>query len=91
LFLGELFSRSVAEIELWPSQIEAARRAGDLTDDLVVALPTSAGKTRIAEIAALMALSVGRRVLIVTPLRALSAQTEKSFRRTFGSLGFTVS
>ncbi|MFN5037360.1 MAG: DEAD/DEAH box helicase [Bradyrhizobium sp.] len=62
-----------------------------MTDDLVVALPTSAGKTRIAEIAALMALAARRRVLIVTPLRALSAQTERSFRRTFSSLGFSVS
>lgn len=91
LFIGELYSRRVAEVELWPSQLEAARRATDLTDDLVVALPTSAGKTRIAEIAALMALASGRRVLIVTPLRALSAQTERSFRKTFSSLGFTVS
>jgi hypothetical protein len=91
LFVGELYSRRVAEVELWPSQLEAARRATDLTDDLVVALPTSAGKTRIAEIAALMALASGRRVLIVTPLRALSAQTERSFRKAFSSLGFTVS
>lgn len=91
LFVGELYSRRVAEVELWPSQLEAAHRATDLSDDLVVALPTSAGKTRIAEIAALMALASGRRVLIVTPLRALSAQTERSFRKTFSSLGFTVS
>jgi replicative superfamily II helicase len=91
LFIGELSSRRVAEVELWPSQLEAAHRATDLADDLVVALPTSAGKTRIAEIAALMALVSGRRVLIVTPLRALSAQTERSFRKTFSSLGFTVS
>jgi hypothetical protein len=56
-----------------------------------IALPTSAGKTRIAELAALMTLSAGKRVLIVTPLRALSAQTERSFRRTFGPLGFSVS
>jgi superfamily II DNA or RNA helicase len=63
--------------------IEAAQRSTDLTDDLVVALPTSAGKTRVAEIAVLMTLSSERRVLIVTPLRALSAQTERSFRKTF--------
>ena len=91
LFIGSLYARKTAEIELWPSQREAARRSTDLTDDLVVALPTSAGKTRVAEIAALMTLSTGRRVLIVTPLRALSAQTERSFRRTFAPLGFTVS
>jgi hypothetical protein len=91
LFIGELFARRISEVELWPSQITAAQRSTNLTDDLVVALPTSAGKTRIAEIAALMALSCGQRVLIVTPLRALSAQTERSFRRTFSPLGFTIS
>ena len=91
LFLASLYARDIAEVELWPSQLEAAVRATDLDDDLVVSLPTSAGKTRIAEICTLMTLSAERRVLIVTPLRALSAQTEKSFRRTFGPLGFSVS
>ena len=38
-----------------------------------------------------MTLSSARRVLIVTPLRALSAQTERSFRKTFAPLGFSVS
>lgn len=89
LFIASLYSRKNAEVELWPSQREAAKRSADVTDDLVVALPTSAGKTRVAEIAALMTLASGRRVLIVTPLRALSAQTERSFRRTFAPLGFT--
>ncbi|TBN18067.1 DEAD/DEAH box helicase [Agrobacterium cavarae] len=91
LFIGSLYARKTSEVELWPSQREAARRSTDLTDDLVVALPTSAGKTRVAEIAALMTLSTERRVLIVTPLRALSAQTERSFRKTFAPLGFSVS
>ncbi len=90
-FLASLYTRRSAEIELWPSQLEAARRAIDPTDDLVVALPTSAGKTRIAELCAIVSLSMGTRVLIVTPLRALSAQMERSFRRTFGPLGVTVS
>ncbi len=91
LFISSLYGRRVSEVELWPSQREAAARATDLTDDLVVALPTSAGKTRVAELTALMTLSVGKRVLIVTPLRALSAQTERSFRKTFAPLGFKVS
>jgi hypothetical protein len=91
MFISTLYSRTTTEVELWPSQIEAAQRAVDITDDLVVALPTSAGKTRIAEITALMTLSIGKRVLIVTPLRALSAQTERSFRKTFAPLGFSVS
>lgn len=91
LFISSLYARKTSEVELWPSQREAAQRSTDITDDLVVALPTSAGKTRVAEIAALMTLSSAQRVLIVTPLRALSAQTERSFRKTFAPLGFSVS
>ncbi|AWQ84438.1 type III restriction enzyme, res subunit [Pseudomonas aeruginosa] len=91
LFISSLYARKTSEVELWPSQREAAQRSTDVRDDLVVALPTSAGKTRVAEIATLMTLSSVRRVLIVTPLRALSAQTERSFRKTFAPLGFSVS
>lgn len=91
LFISSLYARKTSEVELWPSQRKAAQRSTDVRDDLVVALPTSAGKTRVAEIATLMTLSSARRVLIVTPLRALSAQTERSFRKTFAPLGFSVS
>lgn len=91
LFLAQLYSRRVAEVEVWPSQREAVLRASNIRDDLVVSLPTSAGKTRVAELAALVTLSTQRRVLIVTPLRALSAQTERSFRKVFAPLGFSVS
>ncbi len=91
IFISSLFARKVAEIELWPSQVDAARRAADPADDLVVALPTSAGKTRVAELATLTALAMGKRTMIVTPLRALSTQSERSFRSQFGPLGATVS
>jgi len=72
-------------------QLEGARRAVNDTDDLVVSLPTSAGKTRIAELCILRCLAVGKRVLFITPLRALSAQTESSLRKTFIPLGKSVS
>jgi superfamily II DNA/RNA helicase len=90
-FIAVLQRRSKAEIDLWPSQIDAASRAADQTDDLVVSLPTSAGKTRIAELCILRCLAAGRRVVFVTPLRALSAQTELGLQRTFSPLGKTVS
>src|SRR5690606_821990 len=48
LFISSLYARKTSEVELWPSQREAARRSTDVTDDMVVALPTSAGKTRVA-------------------------------------------
>ncbi|KZN51504.1 hypothetical protein N474_23980 [Pseudoalteromonas luteoviolacea CPMOR-2] len=91
LFITSLFKRNKAEIDLWPSQIEGAKRAVDDSDHLVVSLPTSAGKTRVAELSILRCLAIGKRVLFITPLRALSAQTEASLRRTFLPLGKTIS
>lgn len=91
LYIASLFARSRAEIELWPSQLEGAKRAVNDNDDLVISLPTSAGKTRIAELCILRCLALGKRVLFITPLRALSAQTEVSLRRTFFPLGKTIS
>jgi superfamily II DNA/RNA helicase len=91
LFIALLQSRTRAEVDLWPSQLEAAGRAVDQSDDLVVSLPTSAGKTRIAELCILRCLAGGKRVVFVTPLRALSAQTETTLQRTFGPLGKTIS
>lgn len=91
LFIALLQRRPKAEVNLWPSQIEAATRAVDQSDDLVVALPTSAGKTRIAELCILRCLAGGKRVVFITPLRALSAQTETTLQRTFGPLGKTIS
>lgn len=90
-FISTLFKRAKAEVDLWPSQIEGASRAINDDDSLVVSLPTSAGKTRVAELCILRCLSIGKRVLFITPLRALSAQTESSLRKTFLPLGKTVS
>lgn len=74
LFIALLQRRAKAEIDLWPSQTEAAARAVDQSDDLVVSLPTSAGKTRVAELCILRCLAGGKRVVFVTPLRALRAR-----------------
>ena len=90
-FIALLYKRKKSEIDLWPSQIEGAKRAIDQADNLVVSLPTSAGKTRIGELCILRCLAAGKRVLFVTPLRALSAQTEVGLRKTFTPLGKSVS
>jgi len=91
LFIAQLQRRPRAEIDLWPSQLHAAIRAANQSDNLVVSLPTSAGKTRIAELCILRCLTGGKRVMFITPLRALSAQTETTLQRTFGPLGKTIS
>ena len=89
-FIAQLSTRKPPHIELWPSQLTATARAVDPNDDLVIALPTSAGKTRIAELCILRALADYRRVIYVTPLRALSAQVERVLAKTFVPLGATV-
>jgi hypothetical protein len=90
-YIQRLRARQRAAIELWPSQLTAAQRSLDLADDLVVALPTSAGKTRIAELCILRTLAADRRVVYVTPLRALSAQIERDLGEVFRPLGVSVS
>lgn len=90
-YVAVLQARDRAEIDLWPSQLHVVERLFASTDDLVVALPTSAGKTRIAELCVLRCLAQKRRAVYVTPLRALSAQTERILERTFAPLGARVS
>jgi len=90
-FIENLLARGRSEIDLWPSQLHVVDRIFADARDLVVALPTSAGKTRIAELAILACMARRRRTVYVTPLRALSAQTEQILARTFGPLGARVS
>ncbi|OYC97029.1 DEAD/DEAH box helicase [Microbacterium sp. Yaish 1] len=90
-YVAALLARERAEIDLWPSQLHVVDRIFANTDDLVVALPTSAGKTRIAELCILRCLAQKRRAVYVTPLRALSAQTERILEETFAPLGAQVS
>lgn len=89
-FIALLGTRRPPQMELWPSQLTAATRSTDPDDDLVIALPTSAGKTRIAELCLLRTLADGRRAVYVTPLRALSAQVERVLGRTFVPLDASV-
>lgn len=90
-FIEHLINKDTAEIDLWPSQIEGAKRAIYDLENLVISLPTSAGKTRIAELCILRALSKKKKVIFITPLRALSIQTEITLMNTFTYLGNTVS
>ena len=90
-YISLLYRRKKSEVELWPSQIDGAIRAANQSDNLVVSLPTSAGKTRVAELCILRCLAAGKRILFITPLRALSAQTEVALRNTFAPLGKSIS
>ena len=52
---------------------------------VVVVAPTGSGKTLIGEYAIARALAHGKRVFYTTPLKALSNQKLRDFRRQFGS------
>lgn len=57
----------------------------ELGKSVVVVAPTGSGKTLIGEYAIARALTQGKRVLYTTPLKALSNQKLRDFRRQFGT------
>lgn len=90
-YISVLYRKKRSEIDLWPSQERAAEIVINEEENLTIFMPTSSGKTRIAELGLLKCISSGRRAVYVTPLRALSAQTEAALRNIFSPLGISVS
>lgn len=72
--------------ELYPPQAEAVERGLMDRKNMVVAVPTAAGKTMLAELAMIKAALEGKRSLYIVPLRALASEKYESFRdfRRFG-------
>jgi superfamily II DNA/RNA helicase len=85
-------TRSISE--LWPSQITALEK-GLLTSssNKIVRMPTSTGKTRIAELAIVHTLvnNPGTKCVYVAPYRALVSEVEQSFLGLLSDLGYRVS
>ena len=80
--------------ELWPSQITAlAQNLLGSEASKVVKMPTSAGKTRVAELAMVHTLITKpeAKCVYIAPYRALVYELEQSFLNLFGDLGFSVS
>ena len=69
------------ELDEFQKQAIAALNAGK---SVVVCAPTGSGKTLIGEYAIYRALSRGQRVFYTTPLKALSNQKLRDFRKLFG-------
>lgn len=80
--------------ELWRSQLAALALAlNDETAGGVVNLRTSAGKTRVAELAILKVLKADptAKVLYLAPFRSLAFELERTFVRSLGALGYSIS
>lgn len=75
--------------ELYPPQAEAIERGLLDGKSMLLAMPTAAGKTLLAELAMLAAALKRKRSLYIVPLRALASEKYDSFRR-FKDLGVGV-
>lgn len=69
--------------ELDEFQVEAVR-AIENGESLIVAAPTGCGKTLIAEYAVDVSLQCGKKVVYTAPIKALSNQKFRDFRKRFG-------
>jgi hypothetical protein len=81
-------------IELWQSQTVALELAlNPQNRGGVINLRTSAGKTRIAELAILHTLRAdpSAKVLYLAPFRSLAFELERTFSKTLAPLGYSVS
>jgi len=91
------FSKSVVKLieergikKLNPVQEKALKtRFLENNANLVVATPTASGKTLVAELAALKAMSQGRKVLYTCPLRALASEHYTTFK-SYTKAGFNI-
>ncbi|MFX0124057.1 MAG: DEAD/DEAH box helicase [Candidatus Hodarchaeota archaeon] len=76
--------------ELFPPQIEAINQGLLTGENLVISIPTAAGKTLLAELAALKhVIELGGKVIYLCPLRALASEKYNNLKR-FETLGIRV-
>ena len=76
--------KSLLSFELDPFQLEACR-AIDQGHGVLVAAPTSAGKTVVGEFAVHVALSQGTKCFYTTPIKALSNQKFNELAQRYGA------
>lgn len=91
-YISSLIYRDNPIVELFVSQKNALDKI--LSDNgAVISLPTSSGKTRIAEIAILQSLIENRagKILYLAPFRSLAFEIEQTLGETFIPLNYSVS
>lgn len=96
--IWEAYLRNLATkksiVEFWPAQLVAIQN-GLLTNDdsYIVQMPTSAGKTFVAELAILSSLTAKNesQCLYIAPYRALVNEIETKLSDSLGAVGYRVS
>jgi superfamily II DNA/RNA helicase len=92
--VGRNLLESPSISELWPSQTQALEHGLlEQSRSAVVRMPTSAGKTRVAELAIvdMLVRSPGSMCVYVAPYRALVTEVEETFAAILTDLGYRVS
>jgi len=83
-----------SRFEFWTSQLRAVQKGLlDRNESFVVQMPTSAGKTFVAELAILNALvsNPRKKCLYISPFRALTNEKEGELSENLSKLGYSVS
>lgn len=76
--------------EFYPPQVEAIEKGILDGNNLTLAIPTGAGKTLLAELAAIKVALGGKKVIYTTPLRALSNEKFDDFKNKYEPLGLRI-
>lgn len=80
-------------LELWPSQLEAMKKIIE-GNNFTVKMPTSAGKTLVAELSILKYLidtDFSGKIIYLSPFKSLSTELELKFKKSLGKLGLNIS
>lgn len=91
-YAADQVARGKAIVDLWPSQ-RAAIESGllDSRSSIVLRMPTSAGKTKLTELAFVNDLASGvEKCLYIAPFRALVTEIEEAVGGTLARLGYPV-
>lgn len=93
-YIRNYLNRNTPIIELWPSQVKSISKIIENNDNLTLKMPTSAGKTFVAELTILKFLinrTSSKKVVYISPFRSLSNEIELSLNSSLGNLGFKIS
>lgn len=73
-----------------PVQEEAITKGLFRQTNLVISAPTGSGKTLCAEMAALHTVSAGKKVVIISPLKALATEHYETFRKVHENTALSI-
>lgn len=77
--------------EFLPPQEEAIKKGLFKDENLLVSAPTASGKTLIAEMAMLNAISRGKKAIYIAPMRALISEKFEDFRKDYPDIKCALS